>query len=659
MSGKRVATSTALQGDIVVNARAVALTSPYGTEVPNATCQISLDCSPEECGKNAIKFTTGAVEGPDPVWEEDAEFKLDFPEEPEEFVMKISIFEDQGSKGKITLGSCALALPIPKDVWRGKFARRLHTHESKSSHHDKGPPPGAVVLEVTFRPLNSLIKLRAAAKAPQRTRTRIGETDGFGAGTSHIDLENIGMNRSLDSNGVVESVPFSRPAQDRAGSKDLSKSVKFDEKKASPPASPRTGRRRGVEAAADIMSIPFDFDPPEDTDLIGTLKLCIASAWGLRNADVGSKSDPYVKVRVPTSQAKKEPFITQVIDDTLEPDWDEEREFFINWHEPGPLELKFEIWDRDNGLDDDLLGKCSIQMPTETAHIRYICAVEDPKASPKKQKQSKFAKGPKQMKPGFQFDVHFWHLGQDQEEDYDLEEKFADNVAARVDPERMARFDERIIGLQKRLPMLEKSLAKAQAERDEVLAEYEENKSVSQELEETLRYNEEIKQHLQDMLIRSEDIQELIEDYGIGDDTGARLIGIHPERPPLLEEVFTLREAAVWLVFERISEEPDHSLAHVSQLEALLQHARPSKPDSPMIAGAPTPATGALMLAKKEERKKRERRKPKIKDVLPLATKLNFNQVLDTCNAMQFSTAEWKRLLSYGEEEEDEGGWLI
>lgn len=232
-------------------------------------------------------------------------------------------------------------------------------------------------------------------------------------------------------------------------------------------------------------------------------------------------------------------------------------------------------------------------------------------------------------------------------------------MAARVDPERMARFEERIIGLQKRLPMLEKSLAKAQAERDEVLAEYEENKGVSQELEETLRYNEEIKQHLQDMLIRSEDIQELIEDYGIGDDTGARLIGIHPERPPLLEEVFTLREAAVWLVFERISEEPDHSLAHVSQLEALLQHARPSKPDSPMIAGAPTPATGALMLAKKEERKKRERRKPKIKDVLPLATKLNFNQVLDTCNAMQFSTAEWKRLLSYGEEEEDEGGWLI
>lgn len=617
---RRVATSTALQGDLIVKVRAVALHSPThkkGSAAPNSACRVAVDCSPEECGKHACHFTTQPVMSADPVWDEELEFKLDWPEEPEEFVMKVSVFEELNEKGKVSMGSCSLALPVPKSVWRGKFSRRLHTQEQKS-HSSKSAPPGAVIIEITFKPLNSLLLMGGAGKQK--------ETKNIGA--SMEDDENAGVSASMDSG-------------------------------ASPPGSPRPGssdkRRRGIDTAADIESMPFDFDPPEDTDIIGTLKLCVASAWGLRNADVGSKSDPYCKIRVPVSNDKKEPFITKVIDDTLEPDWDEEREFFINWHQPGPLELKFEIWDKDEGIgNDDLLGRATVQMPTESCHIRYICAVDDPKSSPKKRPKQKFAFGQqeaKPRKPGFHFDLHFWHLGQDRDTDFELEEVYAPDVIARVDPGRLESYKERIVGLQKRLPMLEKSLSSAQAERDAIFAEFEETKGTSQELEDAMEDNEDIKSLLQDLLMRNEDMEELIEEYNINGDTGSRLIGIRPSRPPLLEEVFIMREAEVWLVFERISEPPDYSLAQVSQLEALLEYARPPRKDGQKTPDSPLSANNIILAPKQM---KKEPRKPKIREVLPPCTKVGFDEVLEACRAMRFSPAEWKRLLTYGQDDQDD-----
>eukprot|EP00746_Dinoflagellata_sp_MGD_P003075 gnl/MRDRNA2_/MRDRNA2_105993_c0_seq1.p1 gnl/MRDRNA2_/MRDRNA2_105993_c0~~gnl/MRDRNA2_/MRDRNA2_105993_c0_seq1.p1 ORF type:complete len:626 (+),score=136.55 gnl/MRDRNA2_/MRDRNA2_105993_c0_seq1:81-1958(+) len=616
---KRVATSTALQGDLIVKARAVALHTPnHKKEAPNAACRIAVDCSPEECGKHACHFTTEPVQSFDPQWDEEFVFTLDWPEEPEEFIMKVSVFEELGEKGKISMGSCSLALPVPKAVWRGKFSRRLHTQEQRA-HAGKGPPPGAVVLEVTFKPLNTVLLMGSAGRGSKEKVGGMEDTD----------------DAAMDPDGAENVM---------SGDGDTS---------IGPGSSGR--RRRGIDIAADIESMPFDFDPPEDTDLIGTLKLSIASAWGLRNADVGSKSDPYCKIRVPVSNDKKEPFITKVVDDSLEPDWDEEREFFINWHMPGPLELKFEIWDKDEGIGtDDLLGRCTVQMPTESCHIRYVCAVDDPKSSPKKRPKSKFPfaqQDTKPRKPGFQFDLHFWHLGQNRDEDFELEEVYAPDVIARVDPGRLEGYKQRIVGLQKRMPLLEKSLAMAQAERDAILAEFEETKGTSQELEDVVEETDEIKGLLQDLLMRSEDMEEMIETYNINDDTGARLIGIRPSRPPLLEEVLVMREAEVWLVFEQISEPPDHNLAQVSQLETLLEFARPSRKDGEKTPDSPK-SPSSIILSPKQSRKQPPL--PKIRDVLPPATKVGFNEVLDACRAMRFSPAEWKRLLTYGQQEDDD-----
>lgn len=400
---------------------------------------------------------------------------------------------------------------------------------------------------------------------------------------------------------------------------------------------PRAGRRRrGLDAAADVETAPFEFHPPDDEDLIGTLKLCVSSAWGLRNADVGSKSDPYCKIKVPSNQEQKEVWNTAVVDDSLEPDWDEEREFFINWHDPGPLALQFEIWDKDDVGSDDLLGRCSLQVPSKTCHIRYILGLDDPKSSPKKKPMlSKFGGKdgpPAKLKPGFQFDLHYWHLGEARDDNFEMEEFMAPNVAIRVDPARLQQYDERIYGLSKRLPLLEKSLTRAKTEYDAVVAEYEELKNVSAELEEALLHNEEIEGHLHAVLTRSQEVTTLIEENTVEDATGARLIGIRPTRPPLLDEDQVLQEAMVWLAFGHIAEPPDYNFAYVRHLEALLKSCR--EEDSPKSKQAP--------------------RRPKIESVLPSSSKAHFNQVLDACNAMQFTTAEWSRLLSYSQMQEEE-----
>jgi len=67
-----------------------------------------------------------------------------------------------------------------------------------------------------------------------------------------------------------------------------------------------------------------------------------------------------------------------------------------------------------------------------------------------------------------------------------MEEFMAPNVALRVDPRRLQQYEERIYGLSKRLPLLEKSVNRAKTEYDAVIAEYEELKNVSAELEEAL-----------------------------------------------------------------------------------------------------------------------------------------------------------------------------
>merc|ERR1719386_541139 len=101
----------------------------------------------------------------------------------------------------------------------------------------------------------------------------------------------------------------------------------------------------------------------------------------------------------------------------------------------------------------------------------------------------------------------------------------------------------------------------------------------------------------------------MIEENTVEDSTAARLIGIRPTRPPLLDEVFILREAAVWLAFGRIAEPPDYNFAYVSQLEALLKYCREGKSEdgspknggkSPTSPASPSSNRSLIVKSKKE-----------------------------------------------------------
>lgn len=84
------------------------------------------------------------------------------------------------------------------------------------------------------------------------------------------------------------------------------------------------------------------------------LKVSIVSARGLRNADIssGGKSDPYCICEVEGKPFVK--FQTRVINDCLDPEWNEEKEL---WNYIAGDTLKFTIRDKDPGTkNDELLG---------------------------------------------------------------------------------------------------------------------------------------------------------------------------------------------------------------------------------------------------------------------------------------------------------------
>lgn len=87
----------------------------------------------------------------------------------------------------------------------------------------------------------------------------------------------------------------------------------------------------------------------------GSLRVTIISANGLRNADWGSKSDPYCVCQIPGKPQSK--FQTPVISDNLDPVWNYE-DLIVDYI-VGDL-LEFTVWDQDWGKPDDFLGKATL-----------------------------------------------------------------------------------------------------------------------------------------------------------------------------------------------------------------------------------------------------------------------------------------------------------
>ncbi|NXL98066.1 ESYT1 protein, partial [Tyrannus savana] len=101
---------------------------------------------------------------------------------------------------------------------------------------------------------------------------------------------------------------------------------------------------------------PGVLPPPADPPLQGVVRVHLQGARDLRSKDrfmgglVEGKSDPYAVLRVGTQV-----FTSRVIDDNLNPTWDEVYEFIV--HEVPGQEVEVELFDKDPD-QDDLLGRC-------------------------------------------------------------------------------------------------------------------------------------------------------------------------------------------------------------------------------------------------------------------------------------------------------------
>lgn len=89
------------------------------------------------------------------------------------------------------------------------------------------------------------------------------------------------------------------------------------------------------------------------------LRVTMINAKGLRNADMGGKSDPYCTCEI-AGRTRYQRLQTKVIHDTLDPNWNERKD--MHDYYPGEA-LRFAVYDSDPGksqANDDLLGQITL-----------------------------------------------------------------------------------------------------------------------------------------------------------------------------------------------------------------------------------------------------------------------------------------------------------
>jgi len=148
--------------------------------------------------------------------------------------------------------------------------------------------------------------------------------------------------------------------------------------------------------AADVtLAIDKEGDKIEETvsmDKVYKLVVELVGARGLRNADTCGKSDPYASVEIDGVPASKR--TTKVINETLEPNWNETFELF--GYTPGS-KLNFVVGDRDPLKCDDILGKVVLE-DSEFKNVVFDKEVSLPEAEAKK--EGAFLKVKVQLLPG-------------------------------------------------------------------------------------------------------------------------------------------------------------------------------------------------------------------------------------------------------------------
>jgi Ca2+-dependent lipid-binding protein len=94
----------------------------------------------------------------------------------------------------------------------------------------------------------------------------------------------------------------------------------------------------------------------------GILEIKVLFAWGLLKSDsgmTGSSADPYVRF---TPVGCKEQQKTKVIENSLDPKWDESFKVSIDCNKNAGSYVKFEVWDSDTGLTDDFMGSANVKI---------------------------------------------------------------------------------------------------------------------------------------------------------------------------------------------------------------------------------------------------------------------------------------------------------
>lgn len=179
-------------------------------------------------------------------------------------------------------------------------------------------------------------KLRIAMKPLISTIPLIGGIEAFFFETPEIDFDLVGMANILDTPGLKSLILKTV--------KDIIRSIIV------------LPNKYIIQLSANVDASDIKIPEPQ-----GVLRIHVIEAKDLMKKDFNimgtGKSDPYAVLRVGTQEFK-----TKVIDNTVQPVWNEWFEFFV-MHISGQ-ELYGHLWDHDNTGKDESLGLFNIDIST-------------------------------------------------------------------------------------------------------------------------------------------------------------------------------------------------------------------------------------------------------------------------------------------------------
>ncbi len=183
---------------------------------------------------------------------------------------------------------------------------------------------------------NALARPSSNTSPKTRSTTRTSPTTSRTAtspSSSHHPTSNYTLNSSIATNHIDALRRDPSPTSPSRSYHPVDSTTETNLSSSSPSATLQS-RLNDLEL---VDSVSFT-----DNDLLGSLNIVVIAAQGLRAADVGGKSDPYVLIKL-----GQEEFRSRTVRKSINPAWNQRIKLYVYKHSPQHLDVS--VWDEDTG----------------------------------------------------------------------------------------------------------------------------------------------------------------------------------------------------------------------------------------------------------------------------------------------------------------------